>query len=129
MSLCHDLIRTLKSPFDVPSSRLNWYISFSLILPLIIVSTLYGTSSQTKPPEYIRLECNDETPTCDDDQITKNFNYCLILMFQVFTLTAFYSVAFAFKRLVRKGVSVKARWAFFKKHLVYIIVIMAVWIL
>lgn len=52
----------------------------------------------------------------------------LLNLFQIFILTALYSLAYAYKRLVRNGVSKIARWAFFKKHLVYVVVISIVWI-
>ena len=57
----------------------------------------------------------------------RSYNFILIIYYQVFTLIAFYSLIFAFKRLVRKGVSIKARWAFFMKHTSYVVVILIVW--
>jgi len=35
--LCHDLIRTLESPFDAAHKRLKWYIAGTLIIPFIIL--------------------------------------------------------------------------------------------
>ena len=35
--LCHDLIRTLESPFDAAHKRLKWYISGTLIIPFFIL--------------------------------------------------------------------------------------------
>lgn len=44
-------------------------------------------------------------------------------MFQLLILVALYSLAFAYKRLVREGVSAKSRKAFYNMHLYYVIVI------
>lgn len=35
--LCHDLIRTLESPFDAAHKRLKWYIAGTLIIPFFIL--------------------------------------------------------------------------------------------
>lgn len=42
-------------------------------------------------------------------------------------MVAFYSVIYAFKRLVRKGVSAKTRWQFFIQHMSYVFVLLIVW--
>lgn len=47
-------------------------------------------------------------------------------IFQLFILIALYSLSYAYKRLVRNGVSKKARWAFFIKHSIYVLVIIIV---
>lgn len=46
LCLCHDLIRTLQSPFDVASARLKWYIGYSLLIPMIIMILVFQIGSR-----------------------------------------------------------------------------------
>lgn len=46
----------------------------------------------------------------------------------VYMLIGFYSIIFAFRRLVRPGVSIEMRKLFFKKHAIYVIVFIIIWI-
>ena len=136
MCFCHDLIQTLKSPFDVASARLKWYVMSTFVVPLFTILIVYlAHKDQSKPSEIISL-CefiqssqlkNKYNCDVEDDKMVRSYNYFLILYFQLFVLTAFYSVIYAFKRLVRKGVSAKARWQFFIKHLSYVFVLLIVW--
>lgn len=47
----------------------------------------------------------------------------------IYMLVAFYSVIFAFKRLVRPGVSIHMRKLFLRKHVIYVVVLMVIWVL
>jgi hypothetical protein len=38
--LCHDLIKTLQSPFDVASNRLKWYVALSLLVPFFVMANV-----------------------------------------------------------------------------------------
>ena len=44
-------------------------------------------------------------------------------------LVGFYSIIFAFRRLVRPGVSIEMRKLFFKKHALYVILLIFIWII
>jgi hypothetical protein len=48
-------------------------------------------------------------------------------MFMVFLLVAFFSVIYAIKRLIRKGVTPYARKQFVVKHILYIVVLIISW--
>ena len=43
-------------------------------------------------------------------------------------LTSFYSLIFAIKRLLRKGISIEARQSFVCKHFLYVTVILIIWL-
>ena len=44
LSLCHDLVQILKSPFSVARMRLNLYYAISFGMPFVIISYIIYTS-------------------------------------------------------------------------------------
>lgn len=55
LCLCHDLIRTLQSPFDVASARLKWYIGYSILIPMVIMIMVIYLGRKTKEKDDIVL--------------------------------------------------------------------------
>ena len=55
------------------------------------------------------------------------FNLIVCLIFVFFVLIAQFSVIYAFKRLMRKGVTHDARKSFVKKHILYVGVFLLTW--
>ena len=60
--------------------------------------------------------------------LRKNYNQCILLIFAFFMLYSLYSLAFAFKRLLRPGLSAESRSQFIKKHFLYVFAILVFWI-
>lgn len=61
------------------------------------------------------------------DTLRRKFNATLLFVFTVFQLQAFYSIAYAYKRLMRKGISMTARNQFFLKHTGYVYMMLFMW--
>ena len=58
----------------------------------------------------------------------EGYNLMLGLMLSIYMLVGFYSIIFAFRRLVRPGVSIEMRKLFLKKHAIYVLVFIIIWI-
>lgn len=54
-------------------------------------------------------------------------NAILVFTLAAYLVVAFYSVVFAYARLNRPGVSKEVRAMYFKKHLYYVIMFVAIW--
>jgi len=54
-------------------------------------------------------------------------NAILVFTLAAYLIIAFYSVVFAYARLNRPGVSKEVRAMYFKKHLYYVIMFVAIW--
>ena len=131
--LCHDLIQTLKSPFDVAGKRLNKYLAIILVVPLATTLLVYCVTDQHEPTEIVRLENyierNNQTYVNQPLKFQRTYNFFLVFYYEILLLYAFYSLIFALKRLFRKGVSYKVRTEFLKKHTLYVITVIVVWTL
>ena len=57
------------------------------------------------------------------------FNLVLGVNLSFYMLVGFYSIIFAFRRLVRPGVSIEMRKLFLKKHALYVILLIFIWIM
>lgn len=53
--LCHDLIATLKSPFNVADQRMKKYIFVTIGAPFIIVLSIVAFNDQQLPTEIVDL--------------------------------------------------------------------------
>ena len=56
------------------------------------------------------------------------YNVVLGMSLCTYVLVGFYSIIFAYRRLARPGVSVEMRMLFLKKHAIYVIVLIFIWI-
>lgn len=63
----------------------------------------------------------------DKLRLNQVYDICLITMFTLFMLYAFYSIGVTYKRLVRNSISSEARWGFFQKHAIYVLVLLFIW--
>ena len=83
--LCLDLILTLKNPFNAASSRVKYYIAFSLLVPLFGVTFNLVSTPHSYPP-IIRLiklvngECTDADPQCNNQVALNHDILCLFLL-------------------------------------------------
>lgn len=55
------------------------------------------------------------------------FNIEIIILCSFFSILALYSMAFAYKRLVRKTISINAKLSFVKRHIVYVVIMLLLW--
>lgn len=66
----------------------------------------------------------------DNDDIFQDiYDFHLLFLFCCFMLLAFYSIIFSKIRLIRKGISMDAKSAFFLKNTLYVYVLTGVWII
>lgn len=62
MCLCHDLIKSLRSPFDMAGRRIKYYIIVTLASSaLIVLFLMSGLKKEQDPPEINRLRVFIET--------------------------------------------------------------------
>jgi hypothetical protein len=126
LMLCLDLIRTLQDPFENTKWRFIKYLSLSIIVPVFIMCAVMYFSDQRTPTIYYDQGINvwfGKRP------IGMLYNLAIGICLSLYMLVAFYSVIFAFKRLVRPGVSIHMRKLFLKKHAIYVIALMIIWVL
>lgn len=74
MCLCHDLIQTLKNPFEVGRSRVWKYILVSGFVPFLFISSIWLTTQQQLPTIYYQPSVygNDDSMTICDQLVKKS---------------------------------------------------------
>ena len=129
--LCVDLILTIQSPFTPASSRSKFYYLASAALPLLLVLIIYGAdSSQTNDCSSCTvLYPADSLKTISGTVVHGAGNIILAITLTCYIIVASYSVVFALRRLNRPGVSKDIRVMFIKKHFLYVLVFIVVWVL
>jgi len=130
--LCVDLILTIKSPFNPASSRSKFYYLASAALPIMLVLIIYGAdSAKTNDCK----SCTDlytlktTTTTVTGTVVHGAGNMILAITLTCYLIVASYSCVFAIRRLNRPGVSKDIRIMFVKKHFLYVLVFIVVWVL
>lgn len=121
--LCLDLIITLRNPFSVAESRMQWYIAGSIVIPLLLVSVIFMNSDHQMPPAVIFIK--DLTGQCEElsncqSRDSEKYYTIIILLFQIYLLIAFFSVSYSTVRLLRPGVSEDQRRLFYRNHIYFV---------
>lgn len=127
--LCHDLVRTIKSPFSPASRRQSWYMAVSWVAPIIMVIIIHAF----KAPQNHEEQCQSclyqymYLRVVNGTLLTGAGNYILSIAMSAYILMAIYSVIFAYRRLERPGVSLEVRKMFLRKHYTYVFVFIFIW--
>jgi hypothetical protein len=129
--LCVDLILTIKSPFTPASSRSKFYYLASAALPLMLVFIIYGADSANAND---CISCIQNYPAINSKTVSGTVvqgagNMILAITLTCYLIVASYSCVFAIRRLNRPGVSKDIRIMFVKKHFLYVLVFIVVWVL
>jgi hypothetical protein len=124
----------LKNPFSTTKLRLWQYLTFSIVTPFFIVGTLWLTFNKLIYTNQFKLKDGDLKQSeserdFNDFQYSTVYNLILGINLSIYMLVGFYSIIFAFRRLVRPGVSIEMRKLFFKKHALYVILLIFIWII
>jgi hypothetical protein len=126
MALCLDLISTLKNPFESTRARFYKALLCSFLIPILLVSAIWLISDQRNPTLYYSYKIIEDKPK---HSINELYNLLIGFLLSVYMLVGFYSIIFAYRRLVRPGVSIEMRKLFFKKHASYVFTFIFIWIL
>jgi len=128
--LCFDLILTIQSPFTPAASRNKFYYLSSAAIPILLVLVILAVNSNNQQ------DCNNclsQYPATDisvtGTAVKGSGNLVLAITMTSYLIVSTYSGAFALRRLNRPGVSADIRLMFIKKHFLYVIVFIFVWIL
>ena len=86
-------------------------------------------SEYLRPDIYVKIFKND--PERNDHPhrpVRTLYNILLGINLSLFMLVGFYSIILAYKRLLRPGVSIEMRKLFLKKHALYVLALIVIWI-
>jgi len=130
LTLCKDLIQTLRNPFETTKTRFYKYVAISVLFPIAIIGVMWLLSDQRVPTLYTEhTEIFTEYANLQIKRPAREYyNLVLGLCLSIYMLVGFYSIVFAYRRLVRPGVSIEMRKLFLKKHAIYVIVFIIIWI-
>lgn len=127
--LCFDLILTIQSPFTPAASRNKFYYLSSAAIPILLVCVILAVNSSKQDCN----SCLNQYPASDTSVtgtvVKGSGNLVLAITMTSYLIVSTYSGAFALRRLNRPGVSADIRLMFIKKHFLYVIVFIFVWIL
>lgn len=124
LTFCFDLVQTLKNPFETTRIRLWKYIISSLVIPTVLCAFIWALTDQEAPTLYYTMGIIHTEPKLPSRQI---YDVILAMLLSIYMLFSFYSIIFAFRRLVRPGVSIEMRKLFLKKHAIYVMVFIIIW--
>jgi hypothetical protein len=128
--LCFDLILTIQSPFTPAASRNKFYYLSSAAIPILLVLVILAVNSNNQEDCNNCLSQYPATDTSVTGTVVKGSgNLVLAITMTSYLIVSTYSGAFALRRLNRPGVSADIRLMFIKKHFLYVIVFIFVWIL
>ena len=116
-----DLIFTIADPFSPAYRRVNMYYVFCGIASFVLVMIIAMASLKNEG------SCIEKTGTSSFAQIQDVANIILAITLSLYIVVAIYSVVYSYRRLSRPGVSKEVRHLFVKKHLVYVVAFIILW--
>lgn len=87
---------------------------------------MWLSSDQRVPTEYLTQPALSATHPARP--VRHMYDIILGINLSLFMLVGFYSIILAYKRLVRPGVSIEMRKLFLKKHALYVVALIIIWI-
>lgn len=125
--LCVDLILTIYDPFSPAYRRTKFYYLFSgtasFLLVMIIFGIGFGENSKTTQP----YDCLIEAGVGQFATIQDQANLVLAMTLSLYIVVAIYSTVYSYRRLHRPGVSAPVRSLFVRKHFIYVVVFIVLW--
>ena len=132
LCLCIDLILTIYDPFSPAYRRTKMYYLFSVVASFTLVMIIWGLDSahnnndEESPEPY---DCITNTKPEQFVQIQNQANLVLAMTLSLYIVVAIYSTVYSYRRLHRPGVSAPVRSLFVKKHFLYVVVFIVIWMI
>ena len=121
MWLCIDLYLTLKQPFYPASRRLKFYLAASVLFSATIVASygIYG-SYNGGVLNLCALDSNSNASTW--------YNSILAVVLSFYIIIALFSIVYTGRMLSKPGISNNIKRLFLKKHILYVVGFISIWI-
>lgn len=130
MCLCVDLILTIYDPFSPAYRRTKMYYLFSVTASFLLVLVIYGLDTKNNnQTETIQYDCLYNAPPSKLAAIQNQANLVLAMTLSLYIVVAIYSTVYSYRRLHRPGVSASVRNLFVKKHFLYVVVFIVIWMI
>ena len=131
LCLCIDLILTIYDPFSPAGRRLKWYYLFSVTASVCLVMIIFGLDRNGDNKTEEPYDCiNNSQPTqMIYSAVQDQANLVLAMTLSLYIVVAIYSTVYSYRRLHRPGVSAKVRSLFVKKHFLYVVVFIIIWMI
>ena len=131
LCLCVDLILTIYDPFSPAYRRMKWYYLFSVTatLTLVLIQSFFDKALDYDHEEEENYDCISKNPSTHFVQLQKRANLVLAIALSLYIVVAIYSIVYSYRRLHRPGVSGAVRNLFLKKHFLYVVVFIVVWMI
>lgn len=129
MCLCFDLIMTIYDPFSPAKRRTKWYYGCSLASSVLLVLIIFGLDTSQNNSTVTQYDCINSTDASSFAVIQQNANLVLAMTLSLYIVVAIYSTVYSYRRLYRPGVSAPVRNLFLKKHFLYVIVFIVIWMI
>ena len=129
LCLCVDLILTIYDPFSPAYRRMKWYYLFSVTatLALVLIQSFFDKALDYE--DYRSYDCISSNPLLNFIQLQKRANLVLAIALSLYIVVAIYSIVYSYRRLHRPGVSGAVRNLFLKKHFLYVVIFIVVWMI
>ena len=129
LCLCIDLIMTIYDPFSPAYRRTNLYYMFSITSSVVLVLIIFAIGQKQTDDNNIEYDCLDQTIPGQFVQIQDTANLVLAMTLSLYIVVAIYSTVYSYRRLHRPGVSAPVRSLFVKKHFLYVVVFIVIWMI
>ena len=131
LCLCIDLILAIYDPFSPAYRRTKKYYLFSAVASFMLVMIIWGLDSahNNNDDENIQYDCLNTTKPEQFVQIQNQANLVLAMTLSLYIVVAIYSTVYSYRRLHRPGVSAPVRSLFVKKHFLYVVVFIVIWMI
>ena len=128
LCLCFDLIMTIYSPFSPAYRRTKIYYLISVVGPLMVILFIWAISSAEERESDSNL-CLAYAYTNAATQIMPQASLVLAMCLSLYIVVAIYSTVYSYRRLHRPGVSAPVRAMFVRKHFLYVVVFIIIWMI
>lgn len=128
LCLCIDLILTIYDPFSPAYRRTAKYYFGSITASILLVLIIFGMDANVNAGG-VSYDCIENTPASSFAQIQTQANLVLAMTLSLYIVVAIYSTVYSYRRLHRPGVSAPVRSLFVKKHFLYVIVFIVIWMI
>mmetsp|Transcript_34661 Transcript_34661/g.34289 ORF Transcript_34661/g.34289 Transcript_34661/m.34289 type:complete len:210 (-) Transcript_34661:873-1502(-) len=129
MCLCIDLYLTLKQPFYPASRRLKFYLLASVIFSGTIITSfgIYGSQSNGETAGLLNL-CTLDSGSRASSASTW-YNSILAIVLSLYIVIALFSIVYTGRMLSKPGISNNIKRMFLKKHILYVVGFITIWII
>lgn len=122
MCLCIDLYLTLKQPFYPAQRRLKFYLIASVLFSASIITSygIYGSYNGG----ILNLCALDS-----ESSASTWYNSILAIVLSLYIVIALFSIVYTGRMLSKPGISNNIKKLFLKKHILYVVGFISIWII